>query len=141
MTLISGSTGPMNEIADCIEQNVDEVRAGYERGRMMRCFNTEGICRPDVHYMVRLDDCLKRIKDQYIDRGKYFVINRGRQYGKTTTLRALADYLKDTHVVISLDFQMLSTASFSDERVFFGEIYRADLQNLFPRKEMDGSGR
>ena len=56
---------------------------------MERYFNTEGLCEPDVHYMVRLDDRLEKIKRLFVDRGKYFVINRGRQYGKTTTLRAL----------------------------------------------------
>ncbi len=85
---------------------------------MARYFNTEGICRPKEHYMVRLDARLKQIKEQYVDRGKYFVINRGRQYGKTTTLRALAEYLRDMYVVILLDFQMLSTANFADERIF-----------------------
>ncbi|MDE5697028.1 MAG: ATP-binding protein [Lachnospiraceae bacterium] len=85
---------------------------------MTRYFNTEGRCRPDQHYMVRLDERLKTIKEQYVDRGKYFVINRGRQYGKTTTLRALADYLWDDFAVISMDFQKMSTASFADEPTF-----------------------
>ena len=43
---------------------------------MMRYFNTEGLCMPKEHYMVRLDDRLEKIKRLYIDRGKYFVINR-----------------------------------------------------------------
>ncbi len=34
-----------------------------------------------------------------MDRGKYFVINRGRQYGKTTTLMVLAEYLKDDYML------------------------------------------
>ncbi len=59
---------------------------------MTRYFNTEGRCKPDKHYMVPLGGRLKAIKEQYVDREKYFVINRGRQYGKTTTLMALAEY-------------------------------------------------
>ena len=55
----------------------------------MRYFNTEGLCRPEEHYMVQLDDRMEQIKTLFVDRKKYFVINRGRQYGKTTTLRAL----------------------------------------------------
>lgn len=78
---------------------------------MRRYFNTEGQCEPDMHYMVRLDDRLKKIKVRYVDRGSYFVINRGRQYGKTTTLRALAEYLRNDYAVISLDFQKLSDAN------------------------------
>ncbi|MCM1217020.1 MAG: ATP-binding protein [Lachnospiraceae bacterium] len=87
---------------------------------MVRYFNTEGVCRPDEHYMVRLDDRLDKIKRLYVERGKYFVINRGRQYGKTTTLRALSEYLKDEYAVWSLDFQLISTADFADEPAFVG---------------------
>ena len=57
---------------------------------MPKYFNTEGRCRPDIHYMVKLDDRLARMRELYVDRGKYFVINRARQYGKTTTMMALA---------------------------------------------------
>ena len=85
---------------------------------MERYFNTEGRCRPDLHYMVRLDDRLRKMKEQFVDRGKYFVINRGRQYGKTTTLMALAEYLKEEYAVFSLDFQMMSSSNFSDEETF-----------------------
>ncbi|MDE6054126.1 MAG: hypothetical protein K2G55_10270 [Lachnospiraceae bacterium] len=81
---------------------------------MGRYFNTEGECRPEVHYMVRFDDRLKRIKEEYVDKGKYFIINRGMQYGKTTTLKALADYLKDTYVISSMDFQEHGTDDFED---------------------------
>lgn len=43
-----------------------------------------------------------------IDAGKYFTINKARQYGKTTILTALADYLRIEYEVINLDFQGLS---------------------------------
>lgn len=43
--------------------------------------------------MLRLDGRLRQMKERYVDRGSYFVINRGRQYGKTTILRALAEYI------------------------------------------------
>ena len=89
-----------------------------ERIGMRRYFNTEGLCKPDEHYMVRLDDRLERIKRLFIDRGKYFVINRGRQYGKTTLLRALAEYLREDYLVFSMDFQMMSSASFENEKKF-----------------------
>ena len=84
----------------------------------MRYFNTEGLCKPNEHYMVSLNDRMEKLKRMYVDRGKYFVINRGRQYGKTTTLRALAEYLKDDYAVISMDFQRMSTVDFTDEQAF-----------------------
>ncbi len=68
------------------------VWRGMKAG-MRRYFNTEGQCEPEIHYMVRLGDRLNRIKQFFIDRGKYFVMNRGWQYGKTTTLCALEEYL------------------------------------------------
>ena len=46
------------------------------------------------------------------------MINKGRQYGKTTTLKALSEYLKDDYIVLSMDFQMMSTANFADEQTF-----------------------
>ena len=85
---------------------------------MRRRFNTTGSCSCQRHYMVKLDKRLKKIKEDYVDEGCYFVINRGRQYGKTTTLRALAEYLKDDYAVISMDFQRMSTVDFTDEKTF-----------------------
>lgn len=103
---------------------------------MKRYFNTEGRCRPDKHYMVRLDDRLDKIKRLFVDRGKYFVINRGRQYGKTTTLMALAEYLKDDYAVISMDFQMMSSANFVDEETFV-VAFLEYLEDVFSmRKEL-----
>lgn len=98
---------------------------------MMRYFNTEGLCKPDEHYMVRLNDRLEKIKRLYVDRGKYFVINRGRQYGKTTTLRALEKYLKDEYLVVSLDFQGISTEEYRDEYTFtkaFAQMFAETLK-------------
>lgn len=85
---------------------------------MVRYFNTEGLCRPEDHYMVKLDNRLEKIKRQLIDRKKYFVINRGRQYGKTTTLAALRKYLSEEYVVLSLDFQQIGTEDFKDTPTF-----------------------
>ena len=85
---------------------------------MARRFNTTGFCNPQKHYMVKLDDRLKVIKETYIDSGEYFVINRGRQYGKTTTLKALAKYLEKDYIIFSLDFQKLTTANFENETAF-----------------------
>jgi len=85
---------------------------------MRRYFNTEGACSPKRHYMVRLDERLKTIRERYVDGGSYFVINRGRQYGKTTTLKALAEYLKDEYLVLAMDFQKLDTDEFINSSAF-----------------------
>ena len=97
---------------------------------MGRYFNTEGQCEPDIHYMVRLDDRLDKIKRLYVDREKYFVINRGRQYGKTTTLYALEEYLKKDYLVVSLDFQRISTIEYRDELIFTKAFLKLFVETL-----------
>ena len=84
---------------------------------MRKIFNLSADCKPDMHYMVDISELLQDIKE-LIDRGEYFTINRARQYGKTTTLRALKRYLKEDYTVISLDFQKLDAAKFRDGNVF-----------------------
>ncbi|MCD7954318.1 MAG: AAA-like domain-containing protein [Lachnospiraceae bacterium] len=93
---------------------------------MAKTFNTEGYCDPDYNYMVDISDRLAQIKIM-VDNGKYFTINRGRQYGKTTTLIALEDYLDSYYKVISLDFQMLSSECFSTEQSFVSSFSREIL--------------
>ena len=96
----------------------------------MRHFNTEGVCRPEEHYMVRLDDRLAWIKAELVDKRKYFVVNRGRQYGKTTTLNALERYLKEEYIVLALDFQLMGTEDFADEATFVRVFASAVLEGL-----------
>lgn len=97
---------------------------------MRRKFNITGSCNPQRHYMVRLDDRLKRIKEDYVDEGEYFVINKGRQYGKTTVLRALEKYLIEDYIVISMDFQQMGTEDFADAAVFVRAFVRSVLEIL-----------
>lgn len=90
---------------------------------MTKFFNVNGACRPDRHYMVNLTPKLEKIKAM-IDSGQYFTINRARQYGKTTTLRALSDYLKNDYMVVSLDFQKMSFLDFENESAFVNGLAR-----------------
>lgn len=83
----------------------------------MKRFNTTGLCIPERHYMVNIDDKLEKIK-QMVDEEDYFVINRSRQYGKTTTLRLLESYLSRDYAVISLDFQKMDNTVFETGQVF-----------------------
>ena len=84
---------------------------------MSKIFNVNANCIPNRHYMVNLSERLNQIKAM-VDAGEYFTINRARQYGKTTILKALADFLKEDYVVASLDFQKLSYANFENEPAF-----------------------
>lgn len=105
---------------------------------MNRRFNISGLCYPNKHYMVRLDERLSKIKEM-VDYGDYFVINRARQYGKTTTLHALDKYLNNEYVVISLSFQGLGSASFQNEDIFV-RAFISEFISVFPdqyRKDSD----
>ena len=84
---------------------------------MKKFFNVNGSCNPQIHYMIDLSERLSEIK-KMIDAGEYFTINRTRQYGKTTLLDALAEYLKSDYKVISLDFQTISYGDFENEEKF-----------------------
>lgn len=90
---------------------------------MPKEFNITGLCNPEVHYMVNLDSRLDQIK-KLVDNKKYFTINRGRQYGKTTTLKALKAYLSGKYIVVSLDFQVISSAEFQTEQSFVKALAR-----------------
>ena len=95
---------------------------------MNKSFNITGFCIPEQHYMVDIKDRLIKIREM-IDRGDYFVINRGRQYGKTTTLNALEAFLTPQYLVINMDFQMLSNTDFSTEERFVSAFAREMFRN------------
>lgn len=97
---------------------------------MEKRFNVNGDCKANLHYMVNIDERLSEIK-KMVDNGEYFTINRARQYGKTTTLKALGQFLKSDYTVVSLDFQMISTSKFKDENSFsvtFAQIFIRSME-------------
>ena len=100
---------------------------------MKKRFNITGICYPHKHYMVNLDTRLAQIKD-LVDYGDYFVINRARQYGKTTTLWALREYLKKDYIVLLLNFQRLSAGCFENEYVFVKHFLKMIFETLNNKK-------
>ena len=75
----------------------------------MKRFNTTAVCIPSKHYMVDLSERVAKIR-KMVDDGEYFTINRARQYGKTTTLAALAVNLRPDYEVISLSFEGIGKA-------------------------------
>ena len=93
-------------------------KAMVEKGRWsLKSFNTTAVCIPSKHYMVDLTERVHEIK-KIVDDGKYFTINRARQYGKTTTIDALITLLQEEYIVLSLDFQDISDAVFKTEGSF-----------------------
>ncbi|MDO5423950.1 MAG: AAA-like domain-containing protein [Eubacteriales bacterium] len=101
---------------------------------MKKIFNVSGDCKPELHYMVELSGRLEQMKEM-VDAGQYFTVNRARQYGKTTTLRALEQYLKAEYTVISLDFQTLDADKFENGDTFSRAFAKYFLQTLSYTKE------
>ena len=87
----------------------------------MKRFNTTGLCNPKKHYMVDISDKLEKIK-VLIENEEYFVINRPRQYGKTTILTALENSLEEKYLVISISFEGIGDIVFSSEEKFVAEL-------------------
>lgn len=81
-----------------------------------KVFNTAGICIDSKHYMVNINQKLREIV-RLVQHDKYFVINRPRQYGKTTILNKLEKILKTRYKVLKLDFEIM-TSSFKSEEEF-----------------------
>ncbi|MBQ0057920.1 MAG: ATP-binding protein [Bacteroidales bacterium] len=79
----------------------------------MKTFNTAGTCRPNEHYMVDITERLEIIR-KMVTKGDYFCINRGRQYGKTTTLEAIRKHLSDEYLVFSISFEGVDDNYFLD---------------------------
>ncbi|MDO5423393.1 MAG: AAA-like domain-containing protein [Eubacteriales bacterium] len=85
--------------------------------------------------MVDLGKRLIEIKAM-VDHGDYFTMNRARQYGKTTTLRALGRFLQKDYIVLSLDFQKLSSSDFAKESAFTEALAREILKKTALRERM-----
>lgn len=116
------------------------IEERYVQKSSKRVFNTTGICDPAVHYMVDLTQRLYEAR-KLVDEGKYFTINRARQFGKTTTLHALAEYLSQDYLVVSMDFQMqMSDSKFKSEHSFSLAFARAFV-NSFRIMPCDENGQ
>ena len=99
----------------------------------MKVFNTTAVCIPSKHYMVDLSERLKEIK-KLVDDGKYFIINRARQYGKTTTLKALQNSLVKEYIVLNFSFEGITGAGSQTE----GEFVQTFSRLILDRYEFYG---
>ena len=111
--------------------NCNKISGKNQKGYMKvtKTFNVTADCKPEEHYMVNLDRRLLEIR-KLIDTGKYFTINRARQYGKTTTLRALNRNLQKEYYIVSMDFQTFGAGEFENENRFAVSFGRTFLRML-----------
>lgn len=94
----------------------------------MRRFNTAGKCIPSMHYMVDISRQVEAAA-KLVRFGDYFCINRGRQYGKTTTMSCLKKVLeKEGYSVFSISFEGLSDCNYESlGRLLFASVQRMNL--------------
>ncbi len=92
---------------------------------MTKEFNVTGICIPEMHYMVDISKKIDMIME-LIKKGKYFTINRPRQFGKTTTLYKVRERLQTTseYAVIDISFEGFGEETFKGEANFIDAVVR-----------------
>ena len=83
----------------------------------MKRFNVTGLCVPHKHYMADTRGKLAEMR-KLVDDEKYFTINRGRQYGKTTLLSLLGKGLLDSYIPIRICFEGKGDESFASQEAF-----------------------
>ena len=105
----------------------------------MKEFNITGRCFPNQHYVADVSAKVKTIY-RMIEKGQYFVINRPRQYGKTTMLYSLSDALikSGEYLVFNCSFEGIGDDVFREEKVFsqsfvallaeYAEVYAPQLK-------------
>ncbi|MCD7883975.1 MAG: ATP-binding protein [Lachnospiraceae bacterium] len=102
---------------------------------MKRTFNATGLCTPKRNYMVDISDRVEQIINEYVLPGKYFTMNRARQYGKTTTLYFLEERLKKCFLVLSLSFEAADEYFVSSETLVRG--ISMDIADCLRRQQVD----
>ena len=86
---------------------------------MKKEFNDTGLCMPHLHYMADVSGKISQII-RFVDKGKYFTINRPRQYGKTTVLSHLAKELNQRrdYLALKISFEELDTDTYKNAESF-----------------------
>jgi hypothetical protein len=86
---------------------------------MEKEFNITGNCRPAKHYMADVSGKLAQTM-KMVEKGNYFIINRPRQYGKTTTLFTIDNMLVATgnYIVFNISFEGIGDIIFNTEEAF-----------------------
>jgi hypothetical protein len=98
---------------------------------MKKRFNITGVCIPEKHYMVDIVNKTAKIF-KMVEQGDYFVINRPRQYGKTTTIYMLNRFLKTKpdYFPIKISFESIGSDSYKSEAVFI-EAFLLRMKSIF----------
>jgi hypothetical protein len=100
----------------------------------MREFNVTGLCLPGKHYMADISGKVAQTME-LVEKGKYFTINRARQYGKTTIIRQLEKALQGKgYLVARISFERIGDTPFENEEKFCQTLLR-QIAGKFKEKE------
>ena len=97
---------------------------------MKKKFNDTGLCIPERHYMADTSEKIRAIL-KLVEDGSYFVINRPRQYGKTTTLHLLELALQkqQDYFPMFISFEGFGSESYHSEQRFI-EAFFSELRSV-----------
>jgi AAA-like domain len=97
---------------------------------MEKSFNITARCFPQEHYMADVSKKMEAVI-KMVKKGDYFIINRPRQYGKTTTLYYIAHSLMKTedYLVFHTSFEGIGDIVFQTEEMFC-KLFIKILQEL-----------
>jgi hypothetical protein len=101
------------------EKSIFALIFNLNLNQMAKKFNVTGNCFPNQHYMAdvsqKMTDILKLVNE-----GEYFIINRPRQYGKTTTLFAITHTLrqKEGYLPFNISFEGIGNTPFESAADF-----------------------
>ena len=90
-----------------------------KKRKMAREFNVTGTCFPHLHYMADVSAKFDAAIN-LLEKGKYFAINRPRQYGKTTMLYLLSDVLRQSgeYIVFNISFEEIDSQTGAEMKPF-----------------------
>ena len=93
--------------------------------KMPKQFFITGRCFPKLHYMADVSKKLEQAL-RMVESGDYFIINRPRQYGKTTMLYSLAESLRNSgdYIVLNSSFEGIGDVIFDSEEKFSAGFMR-----------------
>jgi len=105
---------------------------------MRKKFNVVGWCHSKRHYMADISGKVEQVM-LMIEDGDYFIINRPRQYGKTTMLHTIDHLLSQSQewVVFSVSFEGISSKEYSQEHSFCNRFLHLLYKQMIEKDETE----
>jgi len=105
---------------------------------MRKKFNVIGWCHSKRHYMADISGKVEQVL-LMVEDGDYFIINRPRQYGKTTMLKTIDHLLSQSTewLVFSISFEGISSKEYSQEHSFCNRFLHLLYKQMIEKEEKE----